>query len=204
MLADRVNAALRPLPKGAVYALGLVPLAILVWQAFGGGLGADPVKTLERALGLHALQFLVATLCVTPLRRLAGVNLIRHRRALGVLAFVYAALHVAVWTALDLQFRWAEIGADLVKRPYIIVGFIAFLVLVPLALTSNDASVRRLGAALWRRLHWLTYPAAALAALHFVWLSKTWQAEPMVYFGAVVALLAWRVADRRRQRPAAG
>ncbi|MFN3972818.1 MAG: protein-methionine-sulfoxide reductase heme-binding subunit MsrQ [Gemmobacter sp.] len=192
MIADRVNAGLRPVPVWAVYAAGAVPALWLVFLAFTGGLGIDPVKALERELGLIGLQLLVAGLAVTPLRWLTGVSLIRFRRAIGVLAFVYVALHFAVWVFLDLQMRWGQIGADLVKRPYIVVGFLGFLMLLPLALTSNNASVRWLGAAGWRRLHWLTYPAAVAGGVHFLWLVRTWPVEPLLYLVAIGALLALR------------
>jgi methionine sulfoxide reductase heme-binding subunit len=192
MLAERVNPALRRVPPWVVYAAGAVPLLVLVAQTVTGGLGADPVKVLERSLGLYGLKFFIATLCVSPLRWAAGISLIRFRRALGVLTFVYVALHFAVWVVLDLQFRWAEIGADLVRRPYLIIGFAAFLMLVPLAVTSNNLSVRRLGAALWQRIHLLTYPAVLLGAVHFLWQAKTWQPRPMTYLAIVAALLAVR------------
>ncbi|MFN4157239.1 MAG: protein-methionine-sulfoxide reductase heme-binding subunit MsrQ [Gemmobacter sp.] len=192
MIADRVNAGLRPVPVWAVYASGAVPALWLVFLAFTGGLGIDPVKALERELGLIGLQLLLAGLAVTPLRWLTGVSLIRFRRAIGVLAFVYVALHFAVWVFLDLQMRWGQIGADLVKRPYIVVGFLGFLMLLPLALTSNNASVRWLGAAGWRRLHWLTYPAAVAGGVHFLWLVRTWPVEPLLYLVAIGALLALR------------
>jgi sulfoxide reductase heme-binding subunit YedZ len=197
-LAQTINGALRPLPPAAVYAAGAVPAAVLAVQAATGGLGVDPVKALEHALGLHALQFLVAGLAVTPLRRLTGVNLIRWRRALGLTAFGYALAHVAVWLALDLQFRWPEIGADIVKRPYITLGAAAFVLLVPLALTSTDGAIRRMGAAAWRRLHRLAYPAGLLAALHYLWLVKAWPVEPFLYLGAVLGLLGLRVWWWRR------
>jgi sulfoxide reductase heme-binding subunit YedZ len=135
---------------------------------------------------------------VTPLRRLTGVNLIRWRRALGLTAFGYALAHVAVWLALDLQFRWPEIGADIVKRPYITLGAAAFVLLVPLALTSTDGAIRRMGAAAWRRLHRLAYPAGLLAALHYLWLVKAWPVEPFLYLGAVLGLLGLRVWWWRR------
>lgn len=199
---ERVQNALRPVRPWMVYALGAVPALLLMWQVFTGDLGIDPVKTIEHRLGEVALQLLVAGLCITPLRRLAGLNLLRFRRQIGVLAFVYAALHLAVWVALDLQFRWAEIGADLVKRPYIILGMVAFVALVPLALTSNNRAIRALGGAGWRRLHLLTYPAVLLAALHFVWLMKAWATEPLAYLGAVLVLLGLRLVWGLRARTA--
>lgn len=192
MLAERVNPLLRRVPPWAIYAAGALPLLVLVVQTFTGGLGADPVKVLERSLGLYGLQFFIATLCVSPLRWATGISLIRFRRALGVLTFVYVALHFTVWIVLDLQFRWAEIGADLVKRPYLIIGFAAFLMLLPLAITSNNLSVRKMGAALWSRVHLLTYPAVLLGAIHFLWQAKTYQPKPMTYLAIVLALLGVR------------
>jgi sulfoxide reductase heme-binding subunit YedZ len=198
-VAASLNGALRRVPTWAVYGLGLVPLAVLVWQALSGGLGIDPVKTLEHRSGLAALQLLLAGLLVTPLQRWTGLKLIRFRRAIGLLAFLYAALHLLVWLLLDLQLRWSEIGADLVKRPYVIAGMLGFACLVPLALTSNGWSVRRLGAAAWQRLHRLTYVAALLAALHYLLLVKVWSAEPVLYALAAAGLVAVRGLWRRRR-----
>lgn len=192
MDAARINGALRAVPTWPVYGLGLMPLALLVGQAFTGGLGIDPVKVLEHELGMLGLQFLVAGLCITPLRWATGVNLIRFRRAVGLLAFLYVALHLAVWVLLDLQLRWAEIWADIVKRPYITAGMVGFVAMLPLAVTSNNLSIRRMGAAAWQRLHRLTYVAAVAGAVHFLWLVKAWPIEPILYLAAVVGLLAWR------------
>ncbi len=194
MLAQSINQALRRVPTWPVYLMGMVPFALLVVQAITGDLGADPVKTMERALGEWGLKFIVAGLCMSPLRWATAVSLIRYRRAIGLLAFFYVALHLTTWVVLDLQFRWAEIGADLIKRPYIIVGMIGFAALLPLAITSNNLSVRRLGAAAWQSLHRLTYVAALAGAIHYIMLVKAWPAEPLLYLGAVVALLAVRVA----------
>ncbi len=200
MLADRINGYARRVPPWAVYIAGGVPLFFLVAQAVTGGLGADPVKALERTLGLHALQFLIATLCVTPLRRYAGISLLRFRRALGLLTFWYAALHLTVWVTLDLAFRWGEIGADLVKRPYIIVGMVAFVILLALAVTSNGWSIRRFGV-LWQRLHRFVYLAAGLGAVHFIMQSKVWTTELVVYSGVIALLLALRLVPRRARKP---
>ena len=192
-LAGQMNDALRRVPPWAVYVALSLPLASVIRQAASGGLGPDPVRTLERSLGETGLQLLVAGLLVTPVRRLLGVNLIRYRRAIGVMAFVYIALHLTVWVSLDLAFRWAEIGADLVKRPYIIVGMIGFATMVPLVVTSNNASVRWLGAARWTRLHRLTYVAAVAGVAHYLMLVKAWPLEPILYAAAVAALLALRL-----------
>jgi methionine sulfoxide reductase heme-binding subunit len=201
MSSQTINQTLRRVPAWPVYLLGAIPLALLVLQTITSDLGADPVKTLERALGEWGLKFIVAGLCITPLRWATGVSLIKYRRAIGLLAFFYVALHLTTWITLDLQFRWAEIGADLYKRPYIIVGMIGFLALLPLAVTSNNLSVRRMGAAAWQKLHKLTYIAALAGAIHYMMLVKAWPLEPMLYLGAVVALLAVRAgrAWRRSQ-----
>lgn len=190
---DRINGALRHVPAWPLYFVALVPAALDFAAAFGGRLGADPVKELEHRLGLLALQFLVAALAVTPLRSLTGVNLLRFRRMLGLSAFWYASLHFAVWLVLDRQLAGAEIAAYLTKRPYVILGFLAWLMLVPLAATSWNGAVRRMGGAAWRRLHRLVYPATLLAAVHFVWLVKAWPLEPLLYLGAVILLLGWRL-----------
>ena len=195
---DAINRHLRHVPPAAVYALGLLPLGWLVWRTVAGDLGVDPVRTLEHRLGLLALQFLIAGLCVTPLRRWFGLNLIRYRRALGLIAFLYAVLHLAVWLALDLQFRWGEIATDLTRRPYIIVGMLAFVLMVPLAVTSNNASLRRMGAAGWRRLHQLVYALVPLAALHFLMVVKAWPWQPILYLAAAVGLVAVRMLWIRR------
>jgi methionine sulfoxide reductase heme-binding subunit len=187
-----VNKGARWLPTWPVYLLGLVPFGWLFWQALTGDLGPDPAKTLERELGLIALQLLVAGLCVTPLRWL-GVNLIKFRRAIGLLAFAYVALHLTAWVVLDLGLRWAEIIDALYKRPYIIIGMAAFVLMVPLAITSANWAIRRMGPLRWRRLHLLTYPVGVLGAVHFVMLQKTWAAEALIYLGVIMALLVARV-----------
>lgn len=200
MIAQRVNGALRPVPPWVLYVLGALPPLWLIWLGFNGGLGADPVKALEHQMGLWALQLIVAGLCITPLRRLTGVSLIRFRRQIGLLAFFYVAIHLAVWVVLDLQLRWGEIGDAITKRPYIIAGFAAFLMMVPLAITSNNSSIRRLGAAGWQRLHWLTYPAAVLGGVHYLWLVKAWPVEPILYLSAILGLLGFRALHGLRRR----
>ena len=200
MIAQRVNGALRRVPPWLVYALGLLPLLWLVVRVLNGDLGVDPVKRIEHDLGLYGLQFLIGGLVVTPLRRLTGVSLIRYRRAIGLVAFFYVSLHLLTWVTLDLQFRWGEVWADIVKRPYIMIGMAGFLAMLPLALTSNNASVRRLGAGRWQMLHRLTYVAALAGAVHFVWLVKAWPPEPLLYLAGVLALFAIRYVFRVRGR----
>ncbi len=189
----RLNAFARAVPRPVVYLVGLVPLAFLLTAAVGDGLGVDPVKELEQRLGLLSLQFLLAGLAITPLRRLTGLNLVGWRRPIGLLAFGYVVLHLLTWIFLDLGMRWGQIGADLVKRPFIFVGMLGFVALLPLALTSNDWSIRRLGPVAWRRLHQLTYVAVLLGVLHYLLLVKVWSAEPLVYAGAALALVGARL-----------
>jgi methionine sulfoxide reductase heme-binding subunit len=179
--------------RRAIYIAGLIPA---VWYFYLGAtdqLGADPQNTLERTLGLWALRFLILSLAITPLRRLGGPNLIRYRRAVGLLAFYYAALHLSVYLVLDQGLDFAAIWADIVKRPYITVGMLAFTILVPLAITSNSTMIRRLGAVAWQRLHRLVYVAAAAGALHFIMLVKAWPPEPLVYAAIVAILLLFRL-----------
>jgi methionine sulfoxide reductase heme-binding subunit len=203
-LIDRLNGVARRVPTWAIYSLGIVPFALLVWGALADNLGVDPVKVIEHRLGELGLQFLLASLTITPLRRL-GLNLIRFRRALGLLAFGYVSLHLMAWVTLDMGLRWSEMAADLWKRPYVILGMLGFLVLLPLAATSSNAAIRKLGPVAWGRLHRLAYVALAAGVLHLVLLSKVWTVEVMAYSGIGLTLLALRLLPRptSRQRAAA-
>ena len=194
MMRDRINMSARRVPVWALWLVGLMPAVWFVCLGLTGGLGAEPIKALEHELGLVALQLLIVGLAVTPMRRYLGVNLIRFRRAIGLLIFTYVALHLLVWLVLDVQ-DIARVWADIVKRPYVTIGFAAFVLMIPLAVTSNNLSVRRLGAQ-WRRLHRLTYVAAVLGAVHFIWLAKGFQIEPLIYLGAILMLLALRLPRR--------
>jgi sulfoxide reductase heme-binding subunit YedZ len=198
--AKRITAAVQRVPVWLVYAAGFGPAVTTFTLGITDQLGADPLNTLERNLGEWALRFLIAGLCVTPLRQAVGINLLRYRRALGLLAFSYAALHLGTYLILDQGLDWSAIGADIVKRPYITIGMAAFVLLVPLAATSNNASIRRLGSR-WNKLHKLVYAAAIGGALHFIMLQKAWPLEPLVYAAIVVALLAYR-AFRAARKPA--
>ncbi|MCT4372362.1 protein-methionine-sulfoxide reductase heme-binding subunit MsrQ [Yangia mangrovi] len=193
-MIDWINSASRRLPPWLFYMVAPLPVAWFLYLGFTGGLGVEPIRALEHKLGELGLQILLLVLAITPLRRYAGLNLLRFRRALGLLAFFYITLHLLVWLALDVQIL-AQIWADIVKRPYITVGMLGFALMIPLALTSNNLSVRRLGKR-WRKLHMLTYPAVLLGALHFVLLAKGFQIEPLLYLGAAVLLLALRLKKR--------
>lgn len=189
--------------KAALFALCLVPLAQLGWLGWADRLGANPIELITRHLGTWTLNFLLVTLAVTPLRHLTGWHwLMRLRRMLGLYAFFYALLHFLTYLWLDQFFDWAEIGRDILKRPFITVGMATFLLLAPLAATSTKAMIRRLGGQRWQRLHRLIYPAALLAVLHFTWMVKVDVREPALY-GVILAVLLglrawWRIDDWRR------
>ncbi len=195
-----LNSAARRVPTWPLYILCALPPVWFLYQGLTGGLGMEPIKALEHRLGELALQFLVAGLAITPLRRHLGINLIKFRRMMGLAAFFYVSLHLLVWLVLDVQIP-SQIWADIVKRPYITVGMAAFALLLPLALSSNTWSIRRMGAK-WRQLHKLVYPAVLLGSLHFVMLVKGFQIEPLLYMGAILMLLALRVAPKRRSQMA--
>lgn len=180
--------------KPAVFAAALVPLAALVWSALHDGLGANPVQAITYATGDWALRFLLITLSVTPLRRLTGWQaLVRIRRMLGLFAFFYMCLHFSTYVVLDAFFDLRYILEDITDRTYITLGFTTFLLVVPLAITSTNAMLRRLGGKRWRRLHRLVYVAAAGGVLHFLWLVKADTREPLIYLGILLLLLVARL-----------
>ncbi len=186
------NAYARRIPEWAVWLPGSLPLLLLAYDTLQGHLGVDPVRDIEHRLGRTALYFLIATLAVTPLRKLLRLNLTHLRRALGLLSFSYALLHLSAWIVFDMGLLWAQMVRDVVKRPYLIFGMSSFLILILLAATSNRFSIRRLGNR-WRRLHKLVYPAAVLACLHWLWALKLWTAWPLFCAITVILLLALRL-----------
>lgn len=194
-MTQKLNAWLRRVPVWALWLIGLVPLALVVWDTLHGTLGVDPVKAIEHRLGRTALYFLVAGLAVTPLLRFGRINLMRFRRALGLLAFTYAALHLASWVVLDMGLLWSQMLRDVAKRPYLIFGALAFVMLLALAVTSNNASIRRLGRK-WRSLHKLVYLAVPLVVIHWQWALKVWEAAPIFWGGLTVLLLLLRLVPR--------
>lgn len=195
-MKDRLNSALRRIPVWLVYIVGALPAPYLLYLAMTGGLGVEPIKELEHELGELALQLLILGLAVTPLRRFVGLNLMKFRRAIGVLSFVYVFLHLLVWLVLDVQIP-SQIWADIVKRPHITVGMVGFVMLLPLAVTSNNWSLRKLGVA-WRKLHRLVYPAVLLGGVHYMMLVKGLQLEPILYLMVIVGLLATRLPLKTR------
>lgn len=201
-LVERINGLVRKIPTWAVYILYLLPVPWLLYLAQTGGLGVEPIKELEHELGQIALQLLIIGLAITPLRRYVGLNFLKFRRAYGLLAFTYVSLHLLVWLVLDVGIL-SQIWADILKRPYITIGMAGFLCLLPLALTSNTYSVRKLGPK-WRSLHKLTYLAVILGGVHFIWLVKGFQLEPLLYMAVILALLALRLPKRRKRTAVQG
>jgi sulfoxide reductase heme-binding subunit YedZ len=186
----------------AVFLACLVPLAVLLADLFGGRLGPEPIRAAELRTGIWALTLLVVTLAITPLRRLTGWNVLGgYRRMLGLFAFTYACLHFLTWFGVDQFFALAYIGKDIVKRPYITVGFASFLLMIPLAITSRTSMVRRLGKR-WATLHSLVYLAALGGVVHFVWEVKADLRQPTIYALIIVGLLLLRFVPRRAARAA--
>lgn len=188
-----------PLAKPVVFAVALMPFGHLVWAAFAEALGPNPAEALIRSTGDWTLRFLCITLAVTPLRHLSGQNaLLRFRRMLGLFAFFYGTVHMLCYAGFDMGFDLGDILRDIVKRPFILVGTSAMLMMAPLAATSFNRAIRALGAARWQALHRLVYAVAAAGLLHFWWMrsGKSDFAEPTVYVVIVAVLLLWRLWHR--------
>jgi sulfoxide reductase heme-binding subunit YedZ len=201
----------RPWGRALVWAGAFAPAAYLAWQLWRAfnylphDLGREPVKGLEHATGELAIRFLFFTLAATPARQLTGWNwLAKYRRVFGLVTFAYATAHLATYAALDLELNLGEVAAEVVKRPYLVVGFGAWLVLAPLAATSTAGWIRRLGGRRWNALHKLTYAAAGLGLVHYWWSQKKDVSEPLAWAVGFVALFAWRWwHGRRGSAPAA-
>lgn len=187
--------------KATLFLLALLPLFYLAWGASTDTLGANPIETLSRKTGTWTFNFLLITLCVTPLRKLTQWHwLIRLRRMLGLFAFFYACLHFTTYLWLDQFFDLASVARDIVKRPFITVGFAAFVLLIPLAVTSNNRAIKQLGGARWQQLHYSIYAIAILACIHYFWLVKPIALlYPLMYALMVAALLGFRARERIRR-----
>lgn len=190
--------------KVLLFILALIPAGMLLLAFFQDALGANPIEAITHATGDWTLRFLLITLAVTPLRKLTGWHwLIRLRRMLGLFTFFYAVLHFGTYIVLDQFFDWRAVVLDVLKRPYITVGFAAFVLLVPLAVTSTNAMVRRLGGRRWQALHRSVYGIAILGVVHYWWLVKADVFEPLIYALILAVLLGlrawWREVERRRQ-----
>ncbi|HVB55417.1 MAG TPA: protein-methionine-sulfoxide reductase heme-binding subunit MsrQ [Candidatus Acidoferrales bacterium] len=182
--------------KVLVFALCLVPLAVLVWRGFHRDLTLNPVEFVEHTTGDWTLRFLVITLAISPLRKILRLpQLIRFRRMLGLFAFFYVCLHFTTWVTIDQYFDWHSMLKDIHKRPFITVGFAGFVLLIPLAITSSAGWIRRLGGRRWRLLHRAIYLTAVAGVIHYYWLVKSDVRKPLEYAGIVGILLAWRVGE---------
>ena len=194
---------MQALIKPLVWLGALAPLALIVVGVFelaGQSLGPNPIREILHVTGKTSLNLLLITLCATPLRELTGQTWwVRPRRLLGLMAFSYALLHFLVYAVLELELQLGELGQELARRPYILVGTVALLALIPLAITSTDRMMRRLGRR-WQRLHRLIYPITALGIWHYYWQVKADIREPLIYLGLLALLLAWRARSARLRR----
>lgn len=197
-IARPINQVLGRVPPWLLYVVAVIPPVWLFYLGLTGGLGFEPIKELEHEMGELSLQILILTLAVRPLREWTGVNLMKFRRAFGVITFFYVLAHLLVWLILDVGIL-SEVWADIVKRPYITVGMAAFVLMIPMAVTSNNLSLRKMGPKKWRGLHKLMYPAVILGGLHYVMLAKGFQLEPLIYMGVILGLLATRLKLPKRK-----
>ena len=196
MLIQWINTGLRKIPTWVLYLILLIPGLLTLAAGLTDNLGPEPINELEEELGEFALKLLILGLAVSPLLHFTRINLVRFRRAIGVMAFAYVMAHFLVWFLLDLQ-SLSHIWTEIAKLPYVTVGMAGFIAMIPLALTSNDLSVRRLGR-YWRVLHRLTYLVAILAGLHFIMLSKGFDVEALAHMVVILAFLALRIGKWRR------
>ena len=196
MLIQWINTGLRKIPTWVLYLILLIPGLLTLAAGLTDNLGPEPINELEEELGEFALKLLILGLAVSPLLHFTRINLVRFRRVIGVMAFAYVMAHFLVWFLLDLQ-SLSHIWTEIAKRPYVTVGMAGFIAMIPLALTSNDLSVRRLGR-FWRVLHRLTYLVAILAGLHFIMLSKGFDVESLAHMVVILAFLALRIGKWRR------
>jgi sulfoxide reductase heme-binding subunit YedZ len=196
-MIDTLNSTLRRIPAWTIYIVGAAWAAWLFYLGLTGGLGPEPINALEREYGEVGLKLLVIGLAVTPLRKYVGLNLLKFRRALGVTTFFYIVAHFCVWALLDVG-TFARVWQEIVKRPYVTVGMASFVMMIPLAVTSNNTSLRKMGGMAWRKLHKLTYPIAVLGAVHYLWLVKGFQIEPIIYLAIILGLLVARMNWARK------
>ncbi|MBC7667515.1 protein-methionine-sulfoxide reductase heme-binding subunit MsrQ [Caulobacter sp. DWR2-3-1b2] len=198
----RVAAKKRPsktrdnLVYAAVWLACLAPLVWLAWRGFSGDLGANPIETLIRQIGVWGLRLLLVGLAVTPAARiLKKPRLVRFRRTIGLFAFSYICLHLLTYIGVDLYFDWGQLWKDILKRPFITLGMGAFTLLIPLAVTSTNGMIRRLGRATWQRIHWLIYLIVPLGVAHYYLLVKADHRPPLAYAAILAVLMGWRFWD---------
>jgi len=196
-LFDLVRASVRRLRSWHIYLSLLVPLLFLAYDLLSGQLGVDPMRAIEKSLGVTAIYILILTLCITPFSLLTGINFIRFRRAFGLMSFFYIVLHFSTWLLLDMQLRWVEIVESLTRKPFIVFGMMGFLLLIPLAATSNNYSMKRLGK-YWPKLHKLIYAAIILGGVHYLMMEKTLQNDAIITFIIIIVLISLRFFKLRK------
>ena len=196
-LFDLVRASVRRLRSWHIYVSLLVPLLFLTYDLLSGRLGVDPMRAIEKSLGVTAIYILILTLCITPFSALTVINFIRFRRAFGLMSFFYIILHLSTWLLLDMQLRWVEIAESLTRKPFIVFGMMGFLLLIPLAATSNNYSMKRLGK-YWQKLHKLIYVAIILGGIHYLMMEKTLQNDAIITFIIIIALISLRFFKIRK------
>ncbi len=196
-LFDLVRASVRRLRSWHIYVSLLVPLLFLTYDLLSGRLGVDPMRAIEKSLGVTAIYILILTLCITPFSVLTGINFIRFRRAFGLMSFFYIILHFSTWLLLDMQLRWVEIAESLTRKPFIVFGMMGFLLLIPLAATSNNYSMKRLGK-YWQKLHKLIYVAIILGGIHYLMMEKTLQNDAIITFIIIIVLISLRFFKIRK------
>tara|TARA_R110002096_G_scaffold42524_2_gene114693 strand:+ start:11570 stop:12223 length:654 start_codon:yes stop_codon:yes gene_type:complete len=199
-IVPTINSATRRVPTWVLYTLLSLPALYLTYALFTNQLGSDPIRAYEREIGQWALKLIMVGLMVTPLRDWFKLNLIKYRRAIGVMAFLYVFLHLTAYLILDQSLIFAEIWKDIVKRPYITFGMASAVLMLPLVMTSNNWSIRKLGPAKWNKLHKLVYFVGIGTVMHYLLLTKTWQLEPMLYVLVLFGLLTHRVLKLRKKR----
>jgi methionine sulfoxide reductase heme-binding subunit len=188
--------------KTIAHVLCLFPLIRLIWRFFTNSLSANPLEFITHSTGTWGLVILLASLAITPLRKIKKLNwLISLRRMIGLYSFFYVCLHFLTYLLFDLNFDFSRVAKDIAKRPFITIGFAAFVLLVPLALTSNKFSIRKLTGKRWQQLHWLVYPAAIGGVVHFYWLVKADITEPLLYAAALAVLLGIRIFYKLKPQP---
>lgn len=203
--SQRINGWLRKIPAWPLYFLLPIPGIYTFVLALLNQLGPDPLYELIRTFGERGLQLIILTLLISPIRRWTGVSLLKFRRAIGLVSFYYICSHMLVWIAIDQGWNINTIIEEIIKRPFITVGMFGFLTLVPLAITSNNYSIRKLGALVWNKIHRLVYLAGAAGVIHYLLVVKAWPMEPIVYTLIVALLLAirlWWKINKKKKKPA--
>lgn len=187
-----INTFAHKIPTWLIYLLSVLLIPYFFYSAQNGGMGVEPIKALEREMGQITLQLIIIGLSITPLRKYLGLNLLKFRRTFGLLAFTYVVVHLGIWVFLDMNLRWSQMWTDIWKRPFITIGMVAFLMIIPLAVTSNTLSIQKLGGSMWCNLHKLVYLIALLGIVHFIMVQKVWEVKPFLYLTVTAVLLAVR------------